>query len=74
MAKFAKDNHLSYRILLMGGKMSPKLYGVTSAPTGFWIDHEGTVLRRDIGFDPSHVPMMESHIERLLARRNAAQK
>ncbi len=74
VSKFAKDNNLTYKILLMGGKMSPKLYGVTSAPTGFWIDHEGTVLRREIGFDPSHIPAMESRIERLIAKRAAAKK
>ena len=54
----------------MGGKMSPKLYGVTSAPTGFWIDHNGVVLRRDLGFDPSHFPQMEKRIQRLLARKS----
>ena len=54
--------------------MSPKLYGVTSAPTAFWIDHEGKVLRREMGFDPSHVPEMERRIEELLAKAKAKAK
>ncbi len=69
-----KKHDLKYRILLMGGSMSPKLYGVTSAPTAFWIDHEGKVLRREMGFDPSHVPEMERRIEELLAKAKAKAK
>jgi len=72
VAKFVADNKLSYKVLLMGGEMSPKLYGVTSAPTAFWIDHAGTVLRREVGFDPSHVPAMERRIEELLVQRAAS--
>jgi hypothetical protein len=70
VAKFAAEQKLTHTILLMGGKMSPELYGVTSSPTSFWIDHRGIVVRRERGFDPSEVSAMEKRIQKLLAQRN----
>tara|TARA_Y100000758_G_scaffold293292_2_gene249270 strand:+ start:953 stop:1123 length:171 start_codon:yes stop_codon:yes gene_type:complete len=51
----------------MGGKISPELYGVTSSPTSFWIDHKGIVRGRSVGFNVAHVPQMEQKIEKMLA-------
>jgi hypothetical protein len=52
----------------MGGKISPKLYGVVSSPTSFWIDHKGIIRGRSVGFNAAHVPEMEQKIEKMLAR------
>ena len=50
----------------MGGKISPKLYGVVSSPTSFWIDHKGIIRGRSVGFNIAHVPQMEQKIEKML--------
>ena len=50
---FADKKSLTYTILLMGGKVGLEAYGVTKAPTSYWVDHTGTVLRREVGFDES---------------------
>ena len=53
----------------MGGKISPKLYGVVSSPTSFWIDHKGIIRSRSVGFNVAHVPEMEQKIEKMLEDR-----
>ncbi len=67
VGKFATQSKLTHKILLMGGKISPKLYGVVSSPTSFWIDHKGIVRGRSVGFNVAHVPKMEQKIEKMLA-------
>ncbi len=67
VGKFATQSKLTHKILLMGGKISPDLYGVTSSPTSFWIDHKGIVRGRSVGFNVAHVPKMEQKIEKMLA-------
>ena len=53
----------------MGGKISPKLYGVVSSPTSFWIDHKGIIRGRSVGFNVAHVPEMEQKVEKMLENR-----
>jgi len=53
----------------MGGKISPRLYGVVSSPTSFWIDHKGIIRGRSVGFNVAHVPQMEKKIEKMLEDR-----
>ena len=53
----------------MGGEISPKLYGVVSSPTSFWIDHKGIIRGRSVGFNAAHVPKMEQKIEKMLENR-----
>ena len=53
----------------MGGKISPELYGVTSSPTSFWIDHKGIIRGRSVGFNVAHLPEMEQKIEKMLEDR-----
>ncbi|MAM45350.1 MAG: hypothetical protein CMJ91_01490 [Planctomycetes bacterium] len=66
VGKFAQQSKLTHKILLMGGKISPKLYGVVSSPTSFWIDHKGIIRGRSVGFNVAHVPQMEQKIEKML--------
>ncbi len=61
-------NHRSTSLGAHKSKISPKLYGVTSSPTSFWIDHKGIVRSRSVGFNVAHVPGMEQKIEKMLAR------
>ena len=51
----------------MGGKISPKLYGVVSSPTSFWIDHKGIIRGRSVGFNVAHVPQMEHKLAKMRA-------
>jgi len=69
VAGFMKDEKLTHEVLLQGGTVASEKFGVTAAPTSFWIDHQGKVLTREIGFHPAHFPQMEERVERLLAAR-----
>lgn len=75
MAGFARSAKLGHLILLGGSAFSGTKYGVVSSPTGFWIDHEGRIAAREIGFDPAATPReMEARIERMLAVKKALRK
>ena len=50
VADFARQEKLSYRILLDGRAVGVR-YGVTSIPTSVWINAEGIVLDAAVGFD-----------------------
>jgi len=58
----------------MGGKVAAEAWKVVSAPTTFWIDHNGRVLSTEVGFSPLMFPAMENKAERLIARQKAAAK
>jgi hypothetical protein len=64
---FMTKNKLTHPVLLLGGKVALDVYGVEGFPTAFWIDHQGRIVGREVGFEPGHVPAMEKRIERLLA-------
>ena len=38
----------------------------------FWINHEGRIVDREVGFDPETFSKMEGHVERLLAAKKKA--
>ena len=69
--KFVEKENLKQTTLLMGSKVADDIYGVPGYPSGFWIDHEGKVLRREEGFNPFHARKMEAEVQKLLAVRNA---
>ena len=54
--------------------MSAREYGVTKSPTGFLIDHEGTILRREIAFHPGMFADLEDRITDLIAVKTASQR
>jgi hypothetical protein len=58
---------LKQTVLLQGGGVARKQYAVRGYPTSYWIDHQGTVIDKQVGFRASHVPAMERRIEKLLA-------
>jgi hypothetical protein len=69
VAEFAKKAELEHLILLGGDAFSMETYGVVSSPTGFWIDHQGRIVRKETGFDPEAIGELEQRIESLLALR-----
>jgi hypothetical protein len=72
LQKFVDKEKLEQKILLMGGTIADKLYRVTNYPTSFWINHEGRIVDREVGFNPEAFSKMEGHVERLLeAQKNA---
>lgn len=72
--EFAEKGKLKHPILLMGSKVAEDLFAVKGFPTTLWINHEGRIVRRTIGFAPDHYPAMEKQAERLLAAREKARK
>ena len=67
--KFVDKEKLEQKILLMGSKVADKNYRVTNYPTSFWINHEGRIVDREVGFDPGEFSKMEKHVEKLLAAK-----
>ncbi len=67
--EFAKKSSLRHPILLMGGQTALDLYDVEGFPTSFWIDPEGRIIGKEVGFDPALAAAMEKRIEKLLAAR-----
>lgn len=63
---FVKRESLKQPILLMGRSVAQDKYGVQAFPTNFWIDHEGKVVRKEVGFSESDFRVMEVRLERLL--------
>jgi cytochrome c biogenesis protein CcmG/thiol:disulfide interchange protein DsbE len=49
IAKFAKDQSISYPVLIDGDSISHPYGGVDSLPTSFYIDRKGTIVAQTIG-------------------------
>ncbi len=72
-----KKAGLKQTVLLHGGDVARKQYAVRGYPTSYWIDDQGTVIHKEVGFTPSHVPAMEKRIEELLSntkKREASER
>ncbi len=59
---------LTHPILLMGGKVASKQYLVNGYPTSYWIDREGRLLERSVGFGPGSEKKLEAKLVELLER------
>jgi hypothetical protein len=70
--EFVNKEKLKHTVLLMGSKVAEERFGVSSYPSTFWLDHQGKVLRREMGFAPFMAAAMERQIQRLIAGRSAA--
>ncbi|HVR75470.1 MAG TPA: TlpA disulfide reductase family protein [Planctomycetota bacterium] len=68
---FVKREKLLQPILLMGGTVARRLYGVTGFPTSFWIDAKGRIVEKEVGFLPERFPRMEARLESLLGEARA---
>jgi len=66
--RFVREKNLKQRVLLRGGKVARDAYGVRAYPTCFFIDREGKVVEREVGFAPDMARSMEGKIERLLGK------
>jgi hypothetical protein len=47
---FVEKEKLPYTIALMGGRVSKSKYMVSGLPTNFWIDREGNIIDREVGW------------------------
>lgn len=72
--KFADKEKLKQPILLKGSKVAFELYGVTGFPASFWIDPQGNIVHREVGFSPELAPALEKRIEKLLSVKTEAAK
>lgn len=69
---FVKKEKLLQPVLLMGGTVARRLYGVTGFPTCFWIDPQGRIVKKEVGFTPARFPEMEARLESLLGEAGTA--
>ncbi len=66
---FAKSRKLTHPILLMGRKVAKNDYLVTGYPTAYWIDREGRIIERTVGFRDGQQTKLEQRLIELLAKR-----
>ena len=72
VAKFVKNKQLSQKMLLQGGGVGRRLYGVQGFPTSFFVDASGRVSDRSVGFAPFLAKKEEAKIEKALAAHEKA--
>jgi peroxiredoxin len=70
--RFVEENRLKQPILLMGSSVAQKQYSVPGYPASFWIDHEGTIVHREVGFRATHFPEMRERLTKMLAAAKQA--
>jgi hypothetical protein len=63
---FVEKQKLKQVVLLKGSDVALDIYGIEEYPGAFWIDREGKVVQREMGFEVERVPRMERKIEKLL--------
>ena len=68
--KFMSDEKLTHPVLLMGSKVASEHYHVRGYPTSYWVDHEGNIVDREVGFGEGNEKKLANTIEQLLAARN----
>lgn len=61
---FARDN-ISY-ITLLDADEEFKEYGIKGIPTAFYVDREGKIRYRDVGFGPGKEEQIEQKVKELL--------
>ena len=66
--KFVREKGLKQVVLLKGGAVAREKYAVTGYPTSFFIDPEGNVAEREVGFGPGMAPAIERKLRKLLAK------
>ena len=70
VSKFLEEETLSHPVVLEGGDVAREKYHVRAYPTAYWVDHEGKIVDREVGFGPGKEKEMAKRIEKLLAARN----
>ena len=70
--QFVQFEKLKQPVLLMGRAVGQEKYFVTAYPSNFWIDQQGKVVHKEVGFSPESVSGMEARVEKMLAVANGA--
>ncbi len=66
--KFVKEKSLEQKILLMGGELARGKYAVTGFPTTFFVDPQGKIVDRSVGFADWLAASEEKKIQELLEK------
>lgn len=75
VAKIARRNRWTHRILVQGGSVARNQYRLGPVPTTFWIDRRGRIVHQTFGFNEKELPSMESWVKKIVAADKAvAQK
>jgi peroxiredoxin len=65
--KFLEDHNYTMTSLYSEGNWASDHYGVTAAPTNFFIDRQGRIIFQSTGYSPGMEKEMEAQIKELLA-------
>jgi len=66
VADYVEKEKLKQTVLLMGSTVAQELYVAPSYPTSYWIDREGKVVRREMGFQATMAPVLERMARKLV--------
>ena len=66
--RFVSEKKLTHPIVLMGRDVGRDQYGVEGYPTSFWVDREGRVVERLMGFGAGGEKALEAKLLDLLSR------
>jgi len=61
LRRFVEQKKLTHRILLGGAAVAGEGYGVEGIPVTIWIDRDGRIAAREVGFAPGQ----EGRLERI---------
>ena len=70
VSNYLRDEGLTHPVVLMGGSVAGEKYHVRGYPTSYWVDHEGNIVDREVGFGAGNEKHMMERIDQLLAARN----
>jgi hypothetical protein len=69
--KFVEAKQLEQRMLLQGGAVAREKYLVDAYPTTFFVDRDGKITKRDVGFAPGLASAKEKEIRDFVAKNRA---
>jgi thiol-disulfide isomerase/thioredoxin len=62
---FVDDQKLTHPIALMGSRPAKQQYGVEGVPTNFWLDRQGNLVGREVGWRGAE--HLEAELKKLLS-------
>ena len=66
--KYVRQNNLQQKVLLMGKSVGREKYIVRAYPTDFFIDREGKIIHREVGFAADFAEPREKKLRELLEK------
>ena len=66
MQQFVESRNLTHPIVLQGRDIARDNYLVHGYPTSYWIDRDGKIVDKEVGFAPGMEKQMRERIQKML--------